>query len=756
MDQNTGEPFIGAHVTDTISKSVTRTNNYGFFTLRNIIGTAALRTSYAGFKSDILHLVLIHDTLINLQISPLFELSEVVVSSSLHERTLNNPLGTITIPIKRLMTIPALGQNNILKSIQVQTGIKGGIENSTGVFVRGGGSGENLFILDDVPIYNVNHLYGFFSAFNGSTIKDIRLLKGCFPARYGGRTSSVIDIHCRDGNNKLFAGEASIGILSTGIILEGPFQKDKTTFIVSIRMSYFDFYSSSFSLKWMDEKLPKYNFYDLDARITHSISQKDKIFLSLYSGRDKIQKDNKSPNLAVDNVVMLKDYVTQTSIWGNIIGSLRWNHYFNNSLFANSTLAFTNYNYIINNGKKSILKDTSVVEMIYSDFTGTNKSGIADILLKSDFNYSISNNNKITFGAGITLHSFNPGEKNYSLNNYYENYKTDTIFLNGRVKACESYFYTENEIKTKNFLINAGLRLSGFFSTGNSSINLEPRISANYKFSEGFIIKAGYSRMVQYMHLLSTSGISLPTDIWLPASNGLKPLKSDQLSIGMVHEGKNNNLLSVELYYKWLFRTADYRYGASLFSDSSPWYEKTTQGNGRSKGIEISFEKQEGRTTGSINLTFSHSDRLYTDLNYGLTFPFQYDRLLDFNVSVNQKVFKKFDISFLWVFGTGYPVTIPVEKYMPSIGITNGPYFNLPIYFYPTINNQRLPPYHRLDIGLHFRFKNRLGENVLSFDVFNTYNRKNPINIYFWNDYTFEYLYLLPIIPSVSYTFKFN
>jgi outer membrane receptor for ferrienterochelin and colicin len=331
------------------------------------------------------------------------------------------------------------------------------------------------------------------------------------------------------------------------------------------------------------------------------------------------------------------------------------------------------------------------------------------------------------------------------------NEKLDTSYSNKIIHAKDLYFYIEDEIRlTKKLMMNPGLRLTGFISGTKAYFNLEPRLSANYSICPRLVFKTGYSRMVQYVHLLSTSGLTMPTDIWIPSLYDIKPLKSDQINVGISYEFNETVLFSVEIYRKWLDNTTDFKNGASLLADSSPWYEKTTQGNGNAKGIELSIEKQQGRFTGSINYTLSTSDRKYADLNNGKTFPFRYQRLHDFNISLNYQITKKWDISALWTYGTGYPVTLPVEQYSPLLGIVH----NM-VYFYPSINNYRLPDYHRLDLGLHYKTLNRLGENSFSFDVFNAYDRKNVVNMHI-NGPQVNYSYLLPFIPSLTYTLKFK
>jgi outer membrane receptor for ferrienterochelin and colicin len=557
----------------------------------------------------------------------------------------------------------------------------------------------------------------------------------------------VIDVRSRDGNNKSLKGEMSLGIISANITLEGPILNDKTSFIVSARSSYFNLYSKALKgLELLNSDFPGYNFYDINARLSHTFSQKDKIFLSFYTGKDKIK--NKNENSEEDgHSYVLSDNYHEDSGWGNLIGSLRWNHTFGSSLFANTTVAYSRYKYFTQDKYHMTYSDS-----LTKDYQAMYKSDISDYIVKTDFDYTLTNNHKIMFGAGNTFHTFDPGRNDYSLEDQKLNVKTDSSFTNSTLHASEVFIYVEDEIKPMQKLsVNSGLRLSGLLSGGKIILNPEPRISANYVLLPQLVIKAGYSRMVQNMHLLSKSGLSMPTDIWVPALKGLNPLKSDQINAGIGYNWSDKLLISLEVYRKWLYNTADYKNGSSLLTDLSPWYEKTTQGNGNAKGIELSVEKQEGRLTGSINYTLSRSDRKYGDLNNGLPFPFKYDRLHDFNISVNYQISKKWDVSAFWIYGTGYPVTSPVDKYSADLPDLYLRY----IYYYPSINNCRLPAYHRLDLGIHYKTHNRLGDQTFSFDVFNAYDRKNPVNVYY-NGWAFVYSHLLPIIPSITYTLKFE
>jgi hypothetical protein len=756
-DVNTGERIIGAYVIDSISNKITQSNNYGFYSLRNIGEKVKIHSTFIGLKSESISISIKHDTTINIKMQPVKELQEVVILSSNSSRSINSKLGTITIPVKTLTTLPALGEPDILKAIQSQPGIKGGMEGSAGVFVRGGSGGENLFLLDDVPMYNVSHLYGFFSAFNSSAIKDIKLYKGCFPARYGGRASSVIDIRSLDGNTKSIGGVFSAGFLSSKITLEGPLLSSKTTFIISARRSYLGIYSDVVKrARILSDDFPAYYFYDLNARITHTFSQRDKLLLSLYKGRDRIH-NTEEYDIFKSLTQISAEKIQEISGWGNIIGSLRWNHTFGSNLFANTTIAYSRYDYYTQNKDDITLQNLPDLKLIpVLGYNSDYASDISDIIIKTDLEYALSDKSKLLFGAGNTFHNHNPGKNRYEVYNQDLDTKFDTSYINNTIGLSEYFFYIENEYHVSEKLkVNAGFRFSGLLND-KPSLNVEPRFSANYMISPQLIIKTGYARMVQYMHLLSSSGLITPTDLWVPASNGLKPLKSDQVDIGFAYNADNKFFLSVEGYRKWLYNTTDLRSGSSLFTEFSPWYEKTIQGKGNAWGIEFSLEKQMKKLSATINYTLSRAFRINPDLNNSIRFPFQYDRLHDLNISMNYKFSDKWDLSAMWIYGTGYPVSLPVEKYIPALGLFNwktmGGY---QVDYYPSINNCRLPAYHRLDLGIHRKSSNRLGDHTISFDIFNAYCHLNAISIYAQGA-SFKYNTMLPIIPTITYTLKFK
>ena len=758
-DSKTGERIIGAYVIDSIGGKTSQTNNYGYFSLKNLGQEVSIVSTYFGFLSEKKVILLQHDTVLIIKINPVTEFQEVVVESSVYKRKINAMLGLSVIPVKTLVLVPSLGEADLLKSIQNQPGIKSGVEGSSGIFVRGGGGGENLFMLDDVPLYNVSHLYGFFSAFNSSAVKDVKMLKGCFPSRYGGRTSSVIDVRSLDGNNKTIKGELSVGLISSKFMVEGPLLSDKSTFIISGRRSYLDLITEP--LKKTDavsSSFPNYYFYDLNARIAHTYSNSDKLFLSFYKGLDHIQKNN-SENTLNGKLEKITERRDEISGWGNIVSSLRWNHAYDNHLFMNTTLAYSGYNYFAENNYRSETKWFDNNKSIKQSYNANYLSAIRDLMIRSDFDYAGSDKNTLRFGAGDIYHTFKPGDMLYSMNDEAIAQKSDTSYLNAKINAHELYAYLEDEfvIWTK-LTLNAGVRLSSLFSDGHKMLNLEPRFSLNYMLINNIALKTGYSRMVQYLQLINSSGLSMPTDIWVPAVKGINPLKSDQINLGFAYNVDNIVYFSVEVYHKWLSQTTDLKNGASLLTDISPWYTKLEQGNGIAKGIEFYVEKQMGRLKGNISYTLSDAKRTYTQLNNGVSFPFKYNRLHDLSVFSNFQISQKWDVSALWVFGTGYPVTIASEKYMPALNIYSSvSEFGGEISYYPSRNNYNMPVYHRLDLGFHYKTTNKYGQHTFSVDIFNAYNRKNPVNMYYAG-YRFKQMVsvnMLPIIPSVSYSFKF-
>jgi len=759
-DASTGERVVGAYIYDSVSNNWIITNDYGFFSLKDCSEKALLSISYIGYMPFVREIDLHKDTIVTLKIATNNVIDEVIVRSDIYKRTVNTSLSLSIIPVKSLISIPALGEVDLLKSLQNQPGVKGGIEGSSGLNVRGSSDGDNLIMLDDVPLYNVSHLFGFFSSFNSSVIKDIKLIKGCFPARYGGRSASVIDVRCRDGNNKKFTGEASLGIISSKLTIEGPLLHDKTTYILTARRSYFDLYSDLLKRRGiMKESLPGYYFYDLNGRITHTFSQKDRIHLNFYNGKDNMQNKNTDIEESDDNEKFTEIRKDNTG-WTNTLGSVRWNHTFNNKLFLNTTFAASKYEYYTEDDYNSTREIFDTEEKIDRIYWFTYNAGLQDINLKADFDYFGINNHRIKLGTGNIFHNIDPGKSNYYIEDSETGEYSDTTFTNDNIDAQTRSLYIEDEfILIENLTINAGLRITDFKTGKSIYTNAEPRLALNWLLTGNIAVKGGYSRMVQYIQLISENNVTMPLDLWVPSAKGLEPLKSDQATLGFSYNYKNDIVFTIEGYYKELINTTDYIEGASLAGEQVPWYERVTQGKGTAKGIEISAERQSGKLLAGIYYTISKSDRTYKELNTNSTFPFKYDRLHDITISTNYQISDKWDISFLWVYYSGNPITLETEKYLPAISVYSGTSdFGHEIHYFPNKNNFRLPAYHRLDIGIHRTTKNKLGKQTISFDIFNAYNRKNPVQANY-SDVRFKkilYSHLLPIIPTISYTIKFE
>jgi len=756
-DLKTGERMIGAFLADSAGQKATQTNNYGYFTLKYSKGRISLHAMYVGYKTGIHTISVVRDTSLIIKLEPGGELQEVVIKSSMYNRNAATALGMVVIPIKQLATIPALGEVDVLKAIQQQPGIQGGIEGSARLFVRGGGAGENLYLIDDVPVYNVSHLYGFVSTFNSSAVKDLKVMKGCFPAAYGGRASSVIDVRTRDGNNQAFHGEVSVGLISSKLMFEGPLLSRKTTFMISARRSYLDLFTNLLkNTGLLNGSFPKYNFYDINAKVVHTFSLKDRIYLSFYNGKDHIRNIHEFTE-EQGETSRFSETNTETSGWGNLLGTLRWNHNAGSSLFINTTLAYSKYDFFTERSYSSLYEELISGSDISRDYHAGYYSRIQDIIAKTDFIYSVNSKQTVRFGAGNTFHTLSPGTNTYSLNDEALNVTRDTSFTNDLIQASEYYLYAEYEIQIGKANLDLGIRASGFVADGDQYFNPEPRLALNFMLLPNLALKAGYSRMEQYIHLLSTSGVSMPTDLWIPSVRGIRPLCSDQVNVGAAIEWQSFTL-TAEVYRKWLNYTTDFSNGASLSTDLRPWYEKITQGEGWSKGVEISLEKSRGNVSGNISYTLAKADRKYPDINQGREFPFSYDRRHNFNFFVNWIISPKYDVSVAWIYGTGYPATIPVEKYMPGLGIYNSDSeYGGEIDYYPERNNVHMAAYHRLDISFHYNVTTRIGEHTISVDVFNVYNRKNPIYMYYsgYRVKTLQYANLLPVIPTLSYTLRF-
>ncbi len=809
-DASSGEPLIGAAVLDVTSGQGTVTNNFGFYTLTLPAGTHSLEFSHIGYNTERRQVHLLRDTVVNVAFRPDAEfLTGAVVTASRSETGVRGTqMSAIEVPVNVIKNVPAIGgEVDILKTLQLLPGVQSGTEGSAGMYVRGGGPDENLLLLDGVPLYNVNHMMGFFSVFDAEAVKNVTLYKGSFPARFGSRLSSVVDVRMKDGNDQEYHGGFSVGLIAAKFNLEGPIVKGRTTFNVSARRTYYDVLVAPILLiarkdLEADKLSAGYYFYDLNLKLTHKFSDRDKLFASFYTGDDAVYAGIGYENQYQTEMYSEGRMRTVTSIdesnlnlgwqWGNTMGALRWNHVFSPKLFLNTTVNYTRYRHKLNikmlensryesSGKILMQADTSQVSLAYN-------SDIADISVGTDFEYAPSPDHDIRFGLNATHHNFNP-----SVTSMYVRFtddddpasKIDTTFGDKPIKTWEAALYAEDNFNVTRWLkLNLGLRYSLYSVSGKTYHSLEPRVSMRALLTDDLSIKASYTEMSQYIHLLSNSNLSLPTDLWVPVTSNIEPMRSRQAAFGVFYSLGVVDF-SVEGYYKTMNNLIEYRDGASFLGTSTGWEQKVAVGRGWAYGIEFLAQKSVGRTTGWIGYTLSRSMRIFDRegnmINYGRPFPAKYDRRHDLSIVVTHKFNERFDISGTFVFGSGVcgslatsQIAAPVDGLNDNGNLLSDLGFSASTSYLEGRNNYRMPAYNRLDIGGSWHFGRNL-RSTLSLNVYNAYNAQNPFLVYrdtdtqivqttapdgsVMVDYTskpvLKQLSIFPIMPSLSYSFKF-
>lgn len=755
-DAATGETLIGANISIKGNTKGISSNQYGFYSITLSEGNYSIVCSYVGYKAQNTMLNLVSDTAINILLSPGVTLSdEVVVTSRRRDNNVKTAqMGKISLPVEQIKSIPALlGEVDLLKTVQLLPGIRNAGEGSAGIYVRGGGADQNLIMLDDAVVYNTGHLFGFFSIFNADAIKNVSLIKGGMPAQYGGRLSSVLDISMKEGNNQKLQLDGGIGLIASRFSIQGPVVKDKSSFIVSARRTYIDALTKPFISKQSQFYGSGYYFYDLNAKFNYRFTEKDRIYLSGYFGRDVFDFRNGRQSLKV-NIP-----------WGNATGTLRWNHVFNNKLFSNTTLVYNDYNF-----KFGAAQNNLEVQLA---------SGIRDLNLKTDFDFYPFSNHKLKFGGLYTYHKFTPS--------VVSGRQDSVVFnpLNAQVKyAHETALYLQDDWEiSPDFKVNMGLRFSSFQQIGPHKIyttdadnnrldsvvyqkgkpvktysGLEPRLTMRYSINEETSVKASVTRNLQYIHLVSNAGTTLPTDLWVPSTYRVKPQISWLYAAGLFKNFTNNTYeTSVEVYYKSLDNQIEYRegYTPNTLEDTE---QDFTFGKGWSYGTEFFVNKIKGRLTGWVGYTLSYTWRKFDKLNAGEKFPAKFDRRHDMSVVAMYQLNKRWKLSGTFVFGTGNSFSMPESFYIFNGTISQQ---------YSGINQYRLPSYHRIDLAAILSPKkneNRKWKTEWVFAVYNAYSRQNPYFIYF--DQTgspfdgslkvqAKQVSIFPIIPSVTWNFKF-
>ena len=761
-DKNNGENIIGVNIFCKELKQGVVSNTFGFYSLTLPAGNYEISFSYIGYKTQVYNLNLEKDIQKNIAFDiASFSVGEVQVraKANIVEKT---ETSVIEVPIEQIKTIPALlGEVDIIKAIQLLPGVQSS-EGTSGFYVRGGGPDQNLILLDGVPVYNASHLGGIFSVFNADAIKSVRLTKGGFPARFGGRLSSVLQIDMKEGNSKEFKGDASIGLISSKFTFEGPIIKDKTSFIISARRTYLDLIVAPFLPSTTDLTL---FFYDLNAKINHKISKKDRIYLSAYSGKDKLGVDFSES--FVDQITNEQSSLNFELGYGNLTSTLRWNHLFSDKLFSNTTLTYSRYSFNTDFGVNSTYTTNNETEIWDVNFGYL--SGIEDLGARIDFDFIPNPNHEIKFGTSYTNHNFFPGETTLSINETLpdasQNFSLDTTLnFSGNTIADELYFYLEDNFKITNRLkANLGIHL-GYYNTDRSNsifknnISFQPRASVRYLLNDKWSIKGSYAEMTQNIHLLSNSSIGFPSDIWVPATDTVPSQKSKQWAGNISTEfGNGEYELSLEGYYKTMSNLITYKAGYSNLSSTESWENSVeTGGIGESYGLELFLQKKKGRTTGWIGYTLSWTNRKFDNINFGEWYPYKFDRRHDFSLVFSHKFNEKWDAGLTWVYGTGNAITFPQAIYLGTPN--NGNDVVDVVESYGTRNSTRLDAYHRLDLGFNKTVKKKRITKILSFGAYNAYSRKNPFFAYLTyqeGNRVAKQVSLFPVIPSISYRIQF-
>jgi hypothetical protein len=762
-DKTTGEKLIYSNVFVVGENMGTSTNEYGYFNLiLSEKDSLNIVFSHIGYQSDTIRLIAIENLVLDVQLVSGTMLEEVLVTAN-SEMPINKRIetGIVHIPTAQIRKLPALGgESDLLKVIQLMPGVQSGSEGKSGMYVRGGTPDQNLILLDGTPLYYVNHLGGFVSAFNSDAINQAKMTKGGFPASFGGRLSSVLDVRMKDGNLNEFHGNGMLGMVTSKLALEGPIKKGKSSYLVSYRRFLYDLFLKPLTKKVMDNQQLGYHFYDFNTKINYQFSEKDQLYLSLYAGRDKI---------AITQYPDTEQEVDYTNSWGNNLAALRWNHVFTPKLFSNFQFAYTRYNYNVGIGR-NIANDNT--DGFYYNYN----SGIEDLSLSANFSYKLSQKYSLKYGVFSIRHLLTPSVVSQSIQGNF-------ISLDGdKIVAWDNAFYVENQIRLFDFLTgNIGLRYSNYFVQENSYHYIEPRLLFSINAWENSALRLAYDKMHQNVHLLSSNGVGIPVDIWFPATSKLVPETSGQVSAAFVRSLQKDKIeITAEAFYREMNHLIEYKEGYSHLSNMQNWEQNIeSNGEGTAYGVEFLIHKKHGRLNGWLAYTWSKNMRQFETINFGKQYPYKYDRRHDFSLVLNYQINEEITLSANWVYGTGNAFTPPSGMYYTPLDANflsessiagEEPFYNAQAYIYADRNSSRMRDYHRLDVSAQFRKEKKWGVRTWTVGIYNFYNRKNPyyyniisepeLDIYGreiegTNKMKIEQKSLFPFIPSVSYNFSF-
>ena len=814
-DSASSEPLIGVAVIDGLTGSGTVSSNSGYYSITLPDGERTLSIEYLGYENISIQVNLVGNQVLDIKLKEVGTmLSGAVVTSSRSEAgVLGTQMSAIEVPVSQIKAIPAIGgEVDVIKALQLLPGVQSGSEGTAGIYVRGGGADENLLLMDGVPLYNVNHLFGFFSVFNADAVKNVTLYKGSFPARFGGHLSSVIDVRMKDGNDSEYHGSVSVGLISSKINVEGPIVKGKTTFNFSARRTYLDLLAQPV-LAYANKKENEgnsdgdktrygggYDFYDLNAKITHRFNNNDRLSLSVYNGDDnahiRMEDSYTYPYWEYNNETgesyespTIKRYSKETMKfgwkWGNLVTALKWSHEISPQIYMIAGASYTQYRNKLAVGMleyDSNLENGKEFNIYKMTADLTYNSLINDISFTDDFEWRPSAEHDIKYGASYTYHNFKPGIISAGTNETDqadpENNETFNYTIGDEsLYSHEAALYFEDNWSVTQWLkANIGLRGSLYSVSGQTYFSGEPRISARALISPDLSIKASYSEMSQYIHLLCNSNLSLPSDLWVPVTKNIKPMRSRQTAIGAFYD-KGMFEFSAEAYYKGMDNVLEYKDGASYMSTGTGWEEKVCMGRGWSYGLELLAQKKTGKLTGWVGYTLAKSmrkfDRPGNVINDGNPFPAKYDRRHDLSATMTYTFSPKFDLSATFVFASGNCGSLGYENFESAQVYGSGPdALLIPEYrradYIPNRNNYRMPAYNRMDVGMNFNKQKKRGVRTWNISVYNVYNRQNPYLIFvddtgeynestgMWESRTvLKQISFFPIIPSISYTFKF-
>ncbi len=722
---------------------------------------------YPGYEAQTMTLRIHRDTFLSIRLNTDNELlPEVIVQGA--KRRMIPAEQEATATVSDIATLVDISERaDIVKSIQQLPGVQSGNEGFAGLYIRGGSTDQNLVLLDGAPIYNATHLAGVFSIFNEAVIGDIALYKNELPARYGGRLSSVLDVQVREGNMNRHSVQGNVGLLTSGLLIEGPIQQEKTSFLFAVRRTSLDMLVRPLSRRWFKTTTLKldstqttngeirYAFYDLNAKITHRFSKKDRLSLNVYTGGDSFAFNNNYLEETAD--IREENSRSLSSLWGNFTASLKWTHIFQQKMILHTSATFTEFefDYYDKYAFINMTGDATTGARLIQNYT----SDIQDITFKTELKYTPSNKHRFRFGAQAIQHRFRPGINFATEENIDNLEQIDTTFNNPLSKTWELSGYFQSRHALGNLRLHTGIR-SGFFLIDNKLFTIfEPRIALNVRLTNKFTLRTTHSYTTQHLHLLTNSGIELPTDLWVPATPDAPPERSWQTGAGIVWSN-DNYTLSLDAYYKRMNRLIAFQGEDAIVLSGRNWQEKITSGRGWAYGLELALVKKMGQTKGILGYTLSWSYRQFDNVNKGLPYPFKYDRRHDISAALKHDLTKRVSLITDWTYGSGNPFTRPIREapVLDPIFPSGSP---ATVYIYEDKNKSRMPASHRLNIGAEWRgIQKQRYSWTLDFGVYNVYNRKNPFLLYIGNkenteENEYKQISLFPILPYINYKFKF-